>query len=719
MNDKTECRVTVNTKDAAFIRDAFHKNFARYADEPLVIYGIGIMTKLVLDDFPAYNIVGLMDETRAGERIYDKPILSEHELVRLGVKRIIIIATANNTNIIFHRIVRFCKENRIDLYSLDGKLLTMRNASEKNFKKYDDVTYETLKSKIDAADAVSFDVFDTLVMRQTLYPRDIFHIVEKQSKLPGFYNARVKSETELHPGESIHAIYDGLAEFPGLDRLGREALLSAELSTERACIVPRHSVVSALKYALSIGKDVYAVSDMYIPSEPLSGILAGAGIEIQRDRLLVSCDFGVDKQSGLFDILRRRVGDRRILHIGDNKAADIDSAASCGIDSSFLLYSAYEMLLDSDMSELLTYTQKLSDRLLIGRFICVQLNDPFLFRRTAGKLEASDNYSLGQSFFAPIILSYIAWLTKRVRDEHFDCLFCSARDAWLIKEIIENDRELYPKFPKLIYYYTSRKTAMRTLLDAESDISEVLKIKHAGSSADILTRNFCLSPDALLPHEGESEEAYIIKHKDLIFAKAAQTKQNSKKYLSGLGVRRGSKVGYIDFTSSGTTQLGLTKISALEVKGLYFLRLGGMEFIREKEELTIDSFFERQSFYYFGSKLLNYYTELENILSSYEATVDDFDDDGKPVFAKDHRSEAFFVALREIHRAVIDYCGRFCIDLFDDCSGAAAELLFSYLHEDFAIQSASYFSENYVYDDLQSRVWKVFGSGGDTKRHVG
>ncbi len=698
--------------DQEIVCEAFSRHFSKYQSEPLIIYGIGVMTKLLIDSFPSFNIVALMDETRAGESIYGKPIVPPEAVLALGVKRIVIVATANNTNIIFHRIAKFCAANGVEVYSIDGKRLKLRPDGGKfPAGKYQNINEARLRAKIDTADVVSFDVFDTLLMRKTLYPRDIFHIVARRGGIPDFYNARVKAETELYPGEAIQRIYDGVQALLRLSGAERERLLALEIETEKAFLVARDGMAAMLRYAGACGKPVYLVSDMYLPRALIAELLADKGISVPPERILVSCDFGVGKRGGLFKVLRRQCKGQKIVHIGDNMQADIHAAAADGIEDTFFAPSALEMLGDSPMADLLTYTQNLADRIAIGRFIAAQLNDPFLFSRTGGKLEVADNARLGQCFFAPIVLNYLIWLAEQVQKEPYDAIICSARDGWLIQQIIESRAAWRAQFPRLVYYHTSRKTAMRALLNDKSDILEVLKIKYAGSTADILTRNFALLPEELLPREtGETDEAYLLRHQPLILAHGRQTKARCRRYVQTLRLPPGAKLGYVDFTSSGTAQLALVKMTDFEVTGLYFMHLGGSFFIEEKDALCIRSLFEKQSYYTFSNKLLHYYTELENILTSYEPTVDDFDEDGKPIFALERRTDAFFEDLRVIHAAIADYCAEFDWDWLRDMSGAVSELLFSYLHADFTIQKASYFEGNTVYEDVLGRTWRTFGN---------
>ena len=55
---------------------------------------------------------------------------------------------------------------------------------------------DNLFKQIQQADVVSFDVFDTLILRPYLSPNDVFKHIEKIYNIPGFYNARTTAESD-------------------------------------------------------------------------------------------------------------------------------------------------------------------------------------------------------------------------------------------------------------------------------------------------------------------------------------------------------------------------------------------------------------------------------------------------------------------------------------------------------------------------------------------
>jgi FMN phosphatase YigB (HAD superfamily) len=312
-----------------YIISEYQKNFAGLQGHNLAIYGIGKNTQIILEKFNTDNIIGLMDETRTGDTIYGKRVISMDEAAVLGVDTIIIVARASNILIIYQRIADACQKNSITVYDINGRLVQSVAVDKKSFDGYADMSRATLQQKIDCADVVSFDIFDTLVMRRTLYPSDIFKFVEKRTSV-GFAKRRIKAETDLYCEGRQPNIYDIYAHLQDV-----EPCLEIDLESEY--LVRREDMCEMLLYAVNCGKRVYLVSDMNLPGYIINSLLDKLEISVCSENILVSCDYGVSKSSGLFAELRKKVGMAKILHIGDNWEADIQSAARYGIDDTFYI----------------------------------------------------------------------------------------------------------------------------------------------------------------------------------------------------------------------------------------------------------------------------------------------------------------------------------------------------------------------------------------------
>ena len=103
-----------------YMTQTFDANFRKYKNEKLVLYGLGIHTKNILDACRGYNFYGLMDGYRKSGYMYGKKIISEEQLLKEKIQYIIIVARSNSVKIVFNRIQKFCKENEIQVFDIYG-----------------------------------------------------------------------------------------------------------------------------------------------------------------------------------------------------------------------------------------------------------------------------------------------------------------------------------------------------------------------------------------------------------------------------------------------------------------------------------------------------------------------------------------------------------------------------------------------------------------------
>ena len=97
-----------------------------------------------------------------------KRILSFDECVRQGVKLIIVVARPGSCRAIAKKIGTCCAAHQIHLMDVRGRDLCMIKQGVYRFARQG-ITREQLAGLTDDKDTVSFDLFDTLMMRQVLF----------------------------------------------------------------------------------------------------------------------------------------------------------------------------------------------------------------------------------------------------------------------------------------------------------------------------------------------------------------------------------------------------------------------------------------------------------------------------------------------------------------------------------------------------------------------
>lgn len=232
-----------------------------------------------------------------------------------------------------------------------------------------------LKELICLYDAISFDIFDTLVMRKVYFNYDIFHIVGEKYKqiVPNFFTARVTAERELSKTRYpyMEEIYDHIAKTLGLSDSLKTEIMNYEIEVERENIIPRDSVVDIFNYCKEIGKKVYIVSDMYMHQKDLEDIINKIGI-VGYDKIFVSCEYDTSKPQHLFEEYKKEVNVNSYLHIGDSYACDIEPSAKVGIDSFRLMMSIERYEQDGQ-----TPSQDYRERKQQAEYVATKYNSPF------------------------------------------------------------------------------------------------------------------------------------------------------------------------------------------------------------------------------------------------------------------------------------------------------------------------------------------------------
>ncbi|ASN97911.1 hypothetical protein [Enterocloster bolteae] len=635
--------------------NTFKENFEKHKNKRIVIYGLSYGTKLIVENFPDFNICGLMDGYRTDGSIYEKKILSYQEVIALQIDMIIIVARPNITELIRNRIAAFCKKNSIVLFSADGKKLNIKMNKLDN--EYFSISRELLQNKIDTYDIISFDVFDTLLMRKTLQPKDIFSLVEvramKEKNIQcAFEKNRILAEQNLLASfiPNYLQIYNELQFITGISDDEKEYLMDLELRIESQMLIPRKEMVRVFDYAKSRNKKIYLISDMYLSSNWIGNQLKKAGI-IGYDELMISNEYSTSKGQNLFNVFIHKVKDKKILHIGDSEAFDIMAAQRNGIDN-FRILSAYDMLQISVYKEVLYEIVDLTGRLQVGYFISRIFNSPFALFESDGKGRVKTGRDIGYIYMAPIITDFLLWLANKIKDKKSARVLFSARDGYLIDKLygILRKKESLIKLPEGLYFLTSRILCISASLFNEDDILWSMNNTFSGSPEELLKKRYFLTEGEIEyfdPNKYSSISQYILAHKKAILSKSAEIREKYMEYISGLGLNGDDDLIFFDFVSTGTCQLCLSRLLNADLKGYYFYRFNTMDIAKQK--LLIEAPYTSEGILAANSLLL------ECILTSFVPTVKGFDSSGKPVYLEERRTEEELCYIKEVQDGIVEY----------------------------------------------------------------
>lgn len=643
-----------------YTSELFRNSFSDFIDKKILIYGISMGTKAILDNCPEFNIIGLLDGIKKNEYLYDRYIYDIEDTPSLNPDAIVIVARNATTKIIYRRINKFCSENDIPVYNIYGERIFDDSGINDIDNDYFLLNETCLKSKIDNHDVISFDIFDTLLMRKVLFPRDVFQIVSRKNKDIGFdfVSERISAEQELlaEGNPDIKQIYERISEKNnGCDV---QHLLDEEIRTEEDVLIPRKSMVDLFRYAVESSRDVYIVSDMYLNKSILEKILSERGISGYKD-IIVSCEYGKSKCQGLFDVLREKIDGRKCIHIGDNEEADGFYAKKAGFDS-FLIKSAYEMTELSSLKKLSDFTSSFNDRLKISLIISEIFNSPFALYQSKSKPAVRTSGELGL-FISPIISDFVLWMNNNALSDGCENVLLAARDGFLIKKMVEklNDTNI-----NYYYFLISRVCSIVSAIESAEHIENLKKIPYTGTPEDMMKKRYLLDETDILKYDDsfKNTDEYIDAHIPLILKNSRRMKENYLKYISDSNIDLSKKTGFFDFVSSGTAHLNFQMFSGEKLYGYYFVNV--YDDNPDKKVLDIKAMYGKGFTFELKSNLYNKYIFLENILTSDMPTLNHFDDEGRPVYAEEYREKSEIENIMSIHNSVVAYFENY-IGLYD------------------------------------------------------
>ncbi len=342
--------------------------------------------------------------------------------------------------------------------------MALRMSSADHLSKQNE--YQRLCELIDEHDYISFDLYDTALLRNVLYPSDIFELVGLKLQHRNFKKMRIKAEEKARKRserEDVHLdeIYDVLS-----GMIGRETSLRArqiELETEEEFTAANRFIKHVYDYAVSKNKRIMFISDMYLPEDFLARLLLRNGYN-RFEKLWVSNRTGLSKATGnIYPFIKQESGiSSRWLHIGDNRIADVDNAVKHQI-------SAY-------------HYEPVRNR--------AKVRGPFTLRQSIMKAiqinytETTDGIGYWERFgivtVSSLFYGFMTWLIQQLEGKKR--VYFLSRDGHLpyqLYSLIAADRENLPE-PK--YLYASRR-ACQIPNALNMDQQEALKLLTAYNPA--------------------------------------------------------------------------------------------------------------------------------------------------------------------------------------------------------------------------------------------
>ncbi len=294
------------------------------------------------------------------------------------------------------------------------------------------------------AEIVSFDVFDTLLVRFFGDPADLFAALAERiapTLAPAFARERVAAEQRARAGAAargerevtLAGIYRELGQALGARGLAGgidlQQAAREEMDLELRCARADPQVAAAFQALVAAGRRVVLVSDMYLPAGCVRQMLAQCGIA-GFERLYLSSEAMVAKADGsVWAAVRAGSGlapDARIVHLGDNPQSDGETARGFGV-LPFLLTPPHERRV---ASRLVGRGHWLADSFasLLRQELVARRGEPGL-----------DPYWLAIAFLvvAPAALGMAGHVRRVARAHGTDRVFFLARDGLIFQKAYE------------------------------------------------------------------------------------------------------------------------------------------------------------------------------------------------------------------------------------------------------------------------------------------
>lgn len=634
-------------------------NLTNLKEKKIALYGLGTETeRFISENGNGLDILCLLDGFRQDGELYGFPIMPLDEAISCGVEVVIVIARPGSCKVIAKRIRESCIQSGIAVFDVRGNDLLVENKVIYDYKNIHALGRNELIAAIDASDAVSFDLFDTLVSRKTMSYTDVFELVGRRLERDGiviedFSKKRLFAEKELSVTKAprLEEIYERLLSSESLELFSqiKEALKTdspayelseLEWKTDYSLMDARQGMADVVDYCISKGKKVFITSDCYYNEEKIKTLLEALDITGFKN-IIISSQYGHAKNQGLFDMLKEKAMSDSILHIGDDEYADVACAEKDRI-------KAFKLLSGMEIYEALgglgcePYITNLADRIKVGLFINAFFSDPFVWERDSQLLAVSDAWEIGYLFCGSMITDFALWLKTETEKESIAAVLLCARDGFLLHRMYKDTQD--PFGYKCIYFLTSRTAAIRAGVRNAKDIDYVSSMKYFGNPVKELDVRYGIKLD-------DSKELSADEKKSLILKRAGKLRAVYQQYSDEVGVPSSGDVAVFDFVAKGTTQLFLGNILTANLKGYYFLQLEP-EFMADKGLEIIPFYTEKERA---SSEIFNSYYILETILSSPEPSLQEFYGNGEPLYDKETRSPEAIECVLRAQQGVLDF----------------------------------------------------------------
>ncbi len=387
-------------------------------------------------------------------------------------------------------------------------------------------------------DVITFDIFDTLILRPFSEPTDLFFLLGQKLGILDF--KRIRMEQEALARKDCYKA-NGHYEVTLTDiwnRIEYEVGISAELGIKleqelelQLCYV-NPFMMSIYEELVENGKKIALVSDMYLQNDFLEQLLKKNGIDGYQ-KLYVSCEYGFGKNDGkLFHLVKEELGTRySYIHIGDNEHSDVKQAKKAGFASCYYpnVNKMALSLRPYDMSPIIG-----------GAYRGVV--DNYYYQ---GRQIYSLAYEYGFTYGGLFAMGYCYFIHDYYLKNSVDKILFLSRDGDILKQVYE---KMFPE-DNISYVYWSRSAATKLMasynrydyvrrfiyqkVNKKISIRKILQSMELQVLIDEMMHNKeIMLEDYLTNDNSELLKDFILKHFDKVIAAYEEQNEAAKQYFA-------------------------------------------------------------------------------------------------------------------------------------------------------------------------------------------
>lgn len=473
---------------------------------------------------------------------------------------------------------------------------------------------------------VVFDIFDTLLTRPLLNPEHIKKIIAQRAGGKAgecYLEFRVIAENQARQiaghDVGLDAIFKELAVLSGLSASTIKQLRKLEETIESSIVSPRSETIALFQLAVNLGKRVILASDMYLPKPVIENMLMDCGISGWHAFYLSAAN-GLRKDTGDFYqqlLTDENVSPHEIVIIGDNEHSDVQKPRDMKLEIAHIMRPIelaratprFESIIEQAFNQ--NTQDDLNAQLTIGTIVQANFRPLFYPHFDPTDFVPTSPWAVGFTIVAPLVLSFVQWLTKKAKVDGIQRLYFLAREGQILKMVYDLWVSNNTHAVASEYLVLSRRAITVPMISNLDDILKIARTHYAPNPMPdfiferyglVLSDEECkeLAQHKIWPREKiiSVEEENIDHLKPLLQAlegrildQARQERPGLMAYLHNLGINTDANAAIVDVGYAATTQERLNQLLNQKIHGYYLMTLDRAEQVASAHQVITQGYY--------------------------------------------------------------------------------------------------------------------------------